>query len=169
MELIERKIINLLKKNKDINILEMSSQLKIDRHTTSKYLEILRTKGIVDFKTKGKSKQWHLTNNPFTELIEKNEYIATQVLNTLSALDFEISIQSKKYDVIWHNRTDKKGKCYEVLRGEARRCKNCPSEEAFKTGETQKTIVNKKELITQPIKNETGQVIAVIEIIKEKK
>ena len=167
MEALENKIINVLKKNKDLNILQISSQLELDRHTTSKYLEILKTKGIVDFKAKGKSKQWNLTNNPFTELLGKNEYITTQVLNLLSELNFEISIQSKNYEVIWNNKTQKKGKCYKVLRNKNTKCETCPSEEVFKTGKTQKTIINKKELITQPIKNEAGEVIAIIELTKE--
>lgn len=170
---IEEKILSQLKKKQEQNILEISSTLKLDRHTTAKYLEILRTKGIVDFKTKGKSKLWSLTNNPFTELLGKTDFVSNQVLNILSALDYEVSIQSKNYDIIWHNRSKETGKCYQVLEGKKTRCKNCPSQKVFETGQPQKTKIKKdnqeKTRISQPIKNENGDVIAVVELTRNEK
>ena len=168
---IEENILKCLKQNKKLNILSISSHLKLDRHTTAKYLEILKTKKLVEYETKGKSKIWKLTKNPIQEELGVNNYISSQVLNALSKLDMDISIQSKNYDIIWYNSKENKGKCYELKKGKKEPCKNCPSEKVFKTGKTQtKQIKNKDEktqIISEPILNEKGEVIAVIEIQKK--
>jgi hypothetical protein len=170
----EEKIILLLKQNKEMNILEISLSLKMDRHTVAKYLEVLRTKGLISYSSKGKSKFWKLSDNPLTELLGVNDFISNQVLGIFNNLDYAVSIQSKNFDIIWHNtKVDKKqesGKCYEVLKGKAVRCSNCPSEKVFETGTSHQSSsrVNGKDttVISQPIKNEAGEVIAVVELIR---
>ena len=165
---IENKIINILKQKDNQNILEISKKLKLDRHTTSKYLEILKTKGLLKYETKGKSKIWQLTKNPFTNFLE-NDFLTKQVLEILNDLNYEISIQSKNHDVVWHNRSNIKGKCYQVIEGKDMRCKNCLAEKVFEKGETQKTIKKSQEKIFKPIKNQKGDVIAVMELVKGEK
>jgi len=159
-----------LKNNKELNILEISSSLKMDRHTVAKYLEILRTRGLVNFSTKGKSKIWSLSDNPFKELLGVNDFISSQVLRVLSNLDYDVSIQSRNYDVIWHNSKSLEGKCYEVFQAKKVPCKNCPSKKVFSTGQAHKEVVvrngEKKLMISEPIKNDRGEVIAVVELVK---
>ena len=170
--IIQDKIISLLKKRGELNILQLSSHLNMDRHTIAKYLEILKTKGVVTFLSKGKSKVWRISDSTLSNLLGVNGFISEQVLSVLKDLDCDVSIQSKNYDVIWHSAEEKKGKCYEVLKGKPVPCKNCPSREVFKTGISKKSLFTrsgvKKVKLFNPIKNEAGEVIAVIEITKNK-
>ena len=122
---INEKILSILKENKELNILAISSSLDMDRHTVAKYLEVLRTKGLVTFSTKGKSKLWRLSDNSFTELLGVNDFISNQVLELFSNLDYEVSVQSKNYDVVWNNKNKEGGKCYRVLKGKETKCKHC--------------------------------------------
>lgn len=169
----ERKILNVLKKRDTTNILDLAETTNMDRHTVAKYLEILKTKGLVDYSTKGKSKLWKTSNNQFSEILGINEHISNQVLGILKNLDYNVSIQSKNYDIIWHNSKNKKGKCYEIKQGKKIPCKNCPSDKVFKTGKAEKRIIKQdgeeKTIISEPIKNEEGKVIAVIELTKPNK
>lgn len=168
--LAQDKILELLKNRGELNILDLSSALKMNRHTIAKYLEVLKSKGLIDFSTKGKSKLWRLTDNNIAHLLGANEFISNQMLSILTDLDYDVSIQSKDYDMIWHSIKNEKGKCYEVLKGKKVPCTNCPSKKVFKTGLPQKVATNQKGVkkikLYNPIKNESGDVIAVVEITK---
>lgn len=168
----EHKILNAIKKLKEPNILSIATATKMDRHTVAKYLEVLKTKGLATYQTKGKSKIWKIEQNSFSEILGVNDFITSQVLDIVKNLEYEVSIQTKNYDVIWHNSHEKKGKCYEIKQGKKTPCKKCPAEKVFKTGKTEKiTITQNNEertVIAEPIKNEEGKVIAIIELAKIK-
>ena len=168
---IEEKILKSLKIKKEQNILDLAQGLALDRHTVAKYLEVLKSKGLVKYSTKGKSKIWSLNENEFSNLLGINDFVSNQVLSVLNKLDFDVSIQSKNYDVIWHNSKDVKGKCYEIKRGKKIPCKDCASSKVFETGDAHTKLIKRqgKELLvlSEPIKNEHGDVIAVLEISKK--
>ena len=170
---IEEKILKSLKRKKEQNILDLADNLSLDRHTVAKYLEVLKSKGLVKYTNKGKSKIWHLNENEFSALLGTNDFVSSQVLSILNKLDFDVSIQSKNYDIIWHNSKSEKGKCYEVKRGKKVPCKNCPSTKVFEFGTSQKTLVKQngvdKLVLSEPIKNEKGVVVAVLELTKNQK
>ncbi|MFP4567518.1 MAG: hypothetical protein ACLFN8_01100 [Candidatus Woesearchaeota archaeon] len=167
---LEDKILKALKRKGEQNILDLASNIKSDRHTVAKYLEILKSKGLVDFVSRGKSKIWCLTQNKLSQLIGASDFISSQVLRTLNKLDFDVSIQSKNYDIIWHNSKVESGKCYEVKRGKKVPCRNCPSTKVFELGVSQRSLIKKQGqeflVLSEPIKNERGIVVAVLEITK---
>ncbi len=164
----EGEIIKVLKNNPDLNILDISKKLSLERHTVSKYLEVLKSKGVVSFSNKGKSKLWRLTNNSLSQLLGMNDFISSQVLDLFRSLNYDVSIQSKNYDVVWHSGSDKRGKCYKILKGKKEHCENCGAQRVFETGLPQQSRVDKgsrkKNFVFQPIKNEEGEVVAVIEL-----
>ena len=168
---IEEKILKSLKRKKEQNILDLATALALDRHTVAKYLEVLKSKGLVKYSTKGKSKIWSLSENEFSNLLGINDFISSQVLGVLNKLNFDVSIQSKNYDVIWHNSKDVKGKCYEIKQGKKVPCKNCASSKVFETGATQTKLIKREGkdflVLSEPIKNEQGDVIAVLEVSKK--
>jgi DNA-binding transcriptional ArsR family regulator len=170
---IEEKILKSLKRKKEQNILDLAENLAIDRHTVAKYLEVLKSKGLVKFSAKGKSKIWSLNDNELSALLGSNDFVSSQVLGILNKLDFDVSIQSKNYDIIWHNSSSEKGKCYEVKKGKKVPCKNCPSDKVFQSGASQKTLMKRLGcsvlVLSEPIKNEKGEVIAVLELTKNEK
>jgi hypothetical protein len=164
-------------KNKELNILQIAELIKKDRHTTAKYLEVLKSKGLINFQTKGKSKLWSLSKNPLLELLDVNDFISSQVLSVLNNLDYAVTIQSKDYEVVWHNdklqkkdESKKENKCYELIKGKHVPCKNCLSDKTFQTGNVQKLIKNQElNVIMHPIKNEQGDVLAIIKLSKLEK
>lgn len=171
---VDNKILSALK-GKELNILELSVLIKKDRHTTAKYLEVLKSKGLINYKTRGKSKIWFSSKNPLSELLNMNSFISSQVLGVLNNLDYAVSIQSRDFVVVWHNdklknkygENNGNQKCYELIKGRRVPCKNCISEKTFNTGEIQKSLKgNDLKSLVHPIKNEQGEVLAVIKLSK---
>ncbi len=61
---IESRIIEFLKQNPyGATISEISRHLKINRITLSKYLDVLRVEGILDYKTVGRAKLWFVNDD----------------------------------------------------------------------------------------------------------
>jgi len=167
MDSTEHKILVLLKdKDEDITINEIAEHIKIDRHTAAKRLEMLKSKGLVEYRIVGKSKMWKISSSPFLNALKSNDEISNTIKNILKHVDGHVNIQDKK-SVIW---TNNKG---ETCCMDNKRCKDCAVDKTFKTGNVESSTKSwskkKVHIITQPIKDDNNNTVAVIEIIRDKK
>ncbi len=164
----ETKILEIIRNSKEeIPTQEIAKKLNLERHTTSKYLEILQSKGLIECRVIGRTKLWHSSSSPVLSII-KDENPFREVLN---AFDEGITIIDENREVIWaNNKMGKNSFCYESYSNE--HCKDCPAVKTFKTGKKHKTIntyiKNGKnvsyELTTSPIKDNKERTIAVMEV-----
>jgi predicted ArsR family transcriptional regulator len=168
MDMIEQQILHLLKdKDEDITINEIATSVKVDRHTAAKRLEVLKSKGLVEYRTIGKSKVWKISKSPFLNALQNNDDISNNIKNILQHVDGQVNIQDKN-KMIWSNN----GKHTCCTPGD-KKCKDCAVEKTFKTGNSASTIKNwskkKVKITTQPIKDQNNKTIAVVEIIRDAK
>jgi predicted transcriptional regulator len=167
MDATEHRILDLLKdKDEDITINEIAKIIMVDRHTAAKRLEILKSKGLVEYRNIGKSKVWKISKSPFLNALRNNDDISRNIKNILQHVDGQIHIQDKK-NIIWSN-TSKNNCC-----SDGKKCKDCAVDKTFKTGKiasTTRNVSNKRvEITAQPIKDNKNNTIAVVEIIREAK
>ena len=167
MDIIEHQILNLLKdKEEDITINSIAESIKVDRHTAAKRLEMLKSKGLVEYRTIGKSKVWKISKSPFLNALKNNDDISNNIKSILQHMDGHINIQDKN-KVIWSN--NKKNDCCLGKKN----CKECTVEETFKTGNSSSSLKkwSKKtvRITTQPIKDNNNNTVAVVEIIRDTK
>jgi predicted transcriptional regulator len=165
MDIIEHRIISLLKdKDEDITINEVADSIRVDRHTAAKRLEMLKSKGLVEYRTIGKSKVWKISKSPFLNALRDNDDISNNIKNILQHVDGHITIQDKN-KILWSN--NKNNDC---CRSNHKKCKDCAVEKTFRTGISESTIRNvqrkKVKIVTQPIKDDNNHTIAVVEIMK---
>lgn len=172
MKEIENKILEVIKDNKDkISTKEIAEKINLERHTLVKYLDVLKSKGLIECQTLGRTNLWYLAKSPVISIIRENNPIK-EVLN---AFDDGITILDKNNKVIWANDAvrNKGSHCYETYSEES--CKDCPAVKTFKTGKKHRTIntyTNKGkkvsyELITSPIKDQDQNTIAVMEVSRK--
>jgi len=172
MDIIEHKILNLLKdKEEDITINEIALNIKADRHTAAKRLEMLKSKGLVEYRTIGKSKVWKISKSPFLNALKNNDDISNNIKSILQHMDGHINIQDKD-KIIWSNsqkNTSNKDNCC----SDGQKCKDCAVEKTFKTGNSSSSIrawsKKKVKITTQPIKDNKNNTVAVVEIIRDAK
>jgi predicted transcriptional regulator len=167
MDIIEHKILNLLKdKEEDITINDISKAVSIDRHTAAKRLDVLKSKGLVEYRNIGKSKVWKLSKSPFLNALKNNEDISNNIKNILQHMDGQIHIQDRE-KMIWSNT--KKNNCC----ADGQDCKDCAVEKTFRTGKTESLTRDwskrRIRITAQPIKDGNNKTIAVVEIIKDAK
>ncbi len=164
---MEKQILQVLTKPKQIT--QIAKDLSIERHTAAKYLEKLESKHLVTYKTKGKSKIYSKTQNSFLEFFRTETELSKNIKNTLKEVTDHISIQTKDFDIIWSNKTSKKGKCYEVYASRKTKCPNCPADKVIRLGIENESEVSSfgKEVKIKPIKDSNGNTIAVLEIAKK--
>lgn len=167
MDIIEHKILNLLKdKDEDITINDIANSIKADRHTAAKHLEMLKSKGLVEYRTIGKSKVWKLSKSPFLNALQNNDDISNNIKSILQHMDGHVNIQDKN-KIIWSN-THKNNCC-----SDGQKCKDCVVEKTFKTGNSASSLRNwskkKVKITTQPIKDSKHNTVAVVEIIRDAK
>ena len=164
----ESKILEIIKQSKDkIPTQDIAKLLNLERHTTSKYLEIMQSKGLIQYKTIGRTKVWFLTESPVLSIIKDGNPFR----DVLNSFEEGITIMDENKSVIWaNNKVGKKAYCYETYSKE--HCKDCPAIQTFKTGKQYKTINTytkngKKvsyELTTSPIKDNNEKTVAVMEV-----
>ena len=132
MDSTEHKILVLLKdKNEDITINEIADQIKIDRHTAAKRLEILKSKGLVEYWIVGKSKMWKITKSPFLNALQNNDDISNNIKSILQHMDGQINIQDKD-KIIWSNSKKEKSQKDNCCQ-DGKKCMDCAVEKTFKT------------------------------------
>ncbi len=173
MEVLQEKILRLLRnKDEDITINDIAESIKAERHTTAKHLEVLKSRGLIEYRSIGKSKVWKISRSPFIKAIKTEDEVIKNFKDILNSVDNHISIQNPDFSVIWTNKNISQHKCYEAV-GKDEKCKNCPIEKTFRTGQSTSALVdwqNKKvRIIAQPIKNSNNETVAVVEIVQNVK
>jgi histidine kinase len=179
----EPKIISALKKNsgKDnsMNTLEIAAILKVDRHTAIKYLESMEGKGLIRKEIKRRAKVWTISDSPIADVLKRKDIVSKQLADILDTVDQHISIQDKKFQIIWKNNYAKSKKnieknslkCHEAYFDQNHRCINCPVEKTFASGKSETKEVKipggTRKIITKPLKDGNNNTMAVVEIIKE--
>lgn len=171
---VENKIIEVLReKEVDLTITQIALEASLDRHTAAKHLESLKAKGLVESRTVGKSKLWKLSKSPLLEALKDNSPVAKDLKKMLGLLEDSISIQGKDRKIIWHNQDKNSTKCHEVHWNKKEKCETCPAEKVFEKGKPAKITITKNneknEITMHPLKDQEGNTIAFIEIIKKTK
>jgi len=167
MDMIETKILDLLKdKEEDITINDIAKEVNADRHTVAKRLDVLKSKGLVEYRNIGKSKVWKISKSPFLNALRNNDDISKNIKSILQHVDGQINIQDKD-KIIWSSTKD-----HNCCSG-GKRCKDCAVDKTFKTGKTEsstrKWSKRKVKITTQPIKDNKNNTVAVVEIIRDTK
>jgi transcriptional regulator with PAS, ATPase and Fis domain len=123
---IRQAIIDYLSNKCDEGVLgsELVRELKVNRHTLAKHLEILNGQDILIFRQVGMAKLWVLNRRPFLGLdTDKHDSVMStmfsEVINKTSNLVFVVD---EKYNLIYMNRASKSvfgnnigKKCYSSL------------------------------------------------------
>ena len=165
-----KKILKEIKENKlGISTTELASKLKIERHTLTKYLEVLKTEGLIDYKKIGMSKLWYKVEEPILNLLKKDNELSKNVKKLLAGTGKHISVISKDMEIIWDNKNFKGSKCYVSYANKKHICANCPIKKSLKTGKQETNYVDwgkRVQVTATPIKNDRGKIIAVMEIVK---
>ena len=170
---IQEDIVDVLKsKKEDITTTEIAKELKIDRHTAAKHLDVMHTKGIVDCRNIGKSNVWKLSESAFIKMLQRNDTVSKNLKQILGSMDEQVSIQNSDFNIMWTNKGNiKNHKCHEEYAKTNQKCKNCPVQKTFITGKSSSAIMQwpsgKTRITTQPIKNEYNDTVAVVEIVKK--
>jgi predicted transcriptional regulator len=172
MDLIEHRILDLLRdKEEDITINSIADGVKIDRHTAAKRLEMLKSRGLVEYRNIGKSKVWKISKSPFLNALKNNDDISKNIKSILQHMDGQINIQDKE-KIIWSNSRKNMPNSNNCC-SDGQKCKDCAVEKTFKTGNSASSIgkLSKKKvkITTQPIKDNENNTVAVVEIIRDSK
>ncbi|MFA5797154.1 MAG: helix-turn-helix domain-containing protein [Candidatus Woesearchaeota archaeon] len=161
MDTLEQQILVMLRKSESgLTINQISLHAKKDRHTIAKYLEKMQSQGLIEMRTRGKSKIYSITESSLISAMKKNDSLAAELSQVFQALDQKVMLKTKN-DLINYNR------CFEHA-GNNAVCKNCPVEETFKTGKSSTTRGKYADITAHPITKD-NDVIAVVEIIKKRK
>ena len=142
---------------------EVSEKLGLERHTASKYLQILKEKGLINAREIGKAKLWLLSNDSKLEQLKKiSDKLGINLDNLFSALAHDIVVIDKNKKIIIG-----KTKCDE------KKCEICIGKKTLVTGKEQKLMIPSKnkhlELISSPIKDDKGKIIGIIEFSRRLK
>ena len=170
--ILKTKLLTLFQTRPDgLTIHECATQLATDRHTLAKYLESLRSEGLLDYRAIGKAKLWTLTSSPLLHILSKDDPLGNSIKELFNNLDEHILVVNKDHTILWSNNktTQHKGKCYEHYQGTSI-CNGCPAERTLANG-TKETItlsINEKShaISTVPIKDWHGNTVAFLEVIK---
>ena len=172
--------------NTGISTVELAKKLKIERHTLMKYLEILKTKGLISYKQYGRTKVWFESKSPVISLFESNDELSVQVKNLINSLDEGISIADENMRIIWTSDNMKDFMnlkyesnigitCHKAFNNTDDICDTCPAQVTFNKGIENTSValmngVNGKEefeIKIVPIKGSNGQVVGIIEKFKK--
>jgi transcriptional regulator with PAS, ATPase and Fis domain len=172
----------LLENDKGATASEIAKFIGSNRMTVTKYLGIMKGQDLVKYKGVGMAKLWHIDPTPILNSFDKGENkLMKEVMDILGE---GISIMNKDLEIIWYNDKmaewcgnlkDNKGKhCYEIYQKRKNICPNCPSIKTISSGEIRKAVqpgIDTKgktryfDLITAPIKDKKGKVVAVMELV----
>jgi len=176
----EKKIFGFIANAKEpIHSTDIANALGINRVTVAKYLSVLHSKGMVNFKSMGMAKAWFPVESPLLHALNVNDEHDT-TLHALNSLHDGVCVLDREMRIVWLNNVMEKrhGKlsklkgrnCFDVFHEEEEICGNCPSKRAFETGKNDRALIKGKggtiEISTSPIKDPKGKTVAVIEIVR---
>ncbi len=170
---LKQRLLGILQAQKQgLTTQECAKQVGLDRHTIVKYLEALRSEGLVEFRQIGKAKVWTVTSAPFLALLSKDDPIGASIKEVLNQLDEQIFLVTKDRKVVWSNRHAQhvQGvRCFEKYQEHAI-CQGCPAEKTLQSGKKETMIVQAIDMSvavsTIPIKDQDGQTVAFLEVVK---
>jgi transcriptional regulator with PAS, ATPase and Fis domain len=177
---VENKILDFITSSREpIHSTEIANALGINRVTTTKYLSVLHSRGLIEFKSLGMAKVWMPVENPLLLPFERND-VNNTTIQALNSLADGVCVLDRDLNIVWFNaqmekRHGKLGKvkgdnCFKVFHNESRICENCPTKKTFETGKSAHVSIQKKgqtiDLSTAPLKNKRGKTVAVIETVR---
>ena len=184
--MIDRKLENavldfIVNTTEPIHSTDIANALGINRVTATKYLSVLQSKSLIDYKNVGMAKVWMHIENPLLLAFEKND-LANTTIQTFNNMGEGVCVLDRDFEIIWFNTimekkhgklAEAKGKkCFDVFHREEEICSNCPIKKTFETGKAETATVRSKktkiEISSSPLKNKKGKVIAAIEIVRYK-
>ncbi len=96
---VENMIFDFIASSREpIHSTEIANALGINRVTTTKYLSVLHSRGLIEFKNLGMAKVWMLVENPLLQAFEQNDMdnMTIQAFNSLAdgvcVLDRDLNI-----------------------------------------------------------------------------
>lgn len=170
---VKQQLLQILEEQKQgLTTQECAGRVGLDRHTMIKYLEALRSEGVIDYRSIGKAKVWTLTSSPFLALLGKDDPVGTSIKELFNQLDEQIFVVTKDRKVVWSNRHAQHVQgvqCFEKYK-EKKICQGCPAERTLQSGKKESTtlqMVNAHiDVSTIPIKDRGGQTVAFLEVVK---
>ncbi|MEM4347850.1 MAG: PAS domain S-box protein [Candidatus Altiarchaeota archaeon] len=106
---IESKILDFLEKKEfGASAVEISNAIDVSRPTLLKYLEVMRLKGLVDFKNAGMTKLWHSHKPHILELLAREEESNYRLKTILDIIGAGVAILDKDKKFLYINERYKK-------------------------------------------------------------
>ena len=168
---IQEKILRILESSTvDLTISDIAKQVGVDRHTASKHLDSLESKGLCKYRIVGRSKLWRINDSPLLSMLEDPQSpLAKELASLFETLTDNIIIYDKDLTVMWDNETENRvgKKCYDLHNKCEDDCVDCPISEALKQGKTVTGEVHDSNVTVSPMKK-NGRTIAAIRISKKK-
>jgi PAS domain S-box-containing protein len=185
---VESKILNFLERVEfGASAVEISRRIDVSRPTILKYLEVMKVKGLVDYKEVGMAKLWHTHKPHLLELLEKEKEVAEHKLKAiLDVVGDGVAILDKDMKYRWVNKIYKqqikrrvKGKlpkiidnyCYKVIYERNEPCPDCYAQRAFKTGKVERVEKKYKdskgrtcyyEVQDSPMRDKDGNIVGAL-------
>lgn len=158
---------------------DIAKALDINRVTVTKYLSVLHSKDLIEFKNIGMAKVWFPVESPLLKAFETNDE-SNNMISALNSLHDGVCVIGSDMKIVWLNRemekrhtklAQLKGKnCFDVFHEEKEICSNCPSKRTLENGKNNRAIIKRKggaiEISTSPVKGPRGKTVAVIEIVR---
>ncbi len=170
-------IVKVIRSSNGICSTDIAKSLRLDRHTISKYLEVLKTNGVITFKKIGMAKVWYPSESQILSLLENNDELSNSLKQFLDSFDNKVHIIDKNMRLIYVNEDNNLKKynkttikCYKLHKGGKALCKSCAVDETLRTGEKRISLIRGKtnlKLTVIPIKNYKNETTAVIEVMSK--
>lgn len=179
-------VIKVVRESNGISSIEIAKKIKLDRHTTAKYLEVLNTNGAINFRKIGMAKVWYPSESPLLSLFESDGEVGTSLRKFLDSFDDTVNIIDKNMKIVYVNKGAKNVKnatndntrlrCYKIYQDGKKLCKYCVVDKTLRTGKRQTSVDMIKDergrktqlkLTTIPIKNYKNDTVGVIELMNK--
>ncbi|MBI2129767.1 HTH domain-containing protein [Candidatus Woesearchaeota archaeon] len=179
----KNRILEFIKNNEMCSSTEIAEKLGINRVTITKYLAILCSERMLNFKRIGMAKVWFVEKSPLLGIFNSENY-DENAKRMLDLIGEGVIVLNEKGEIVWVNNLIEKingklksikGKmCYEVFNN-GRLTKDCPALQTLRNGKVHRSkyhpICNffKKrsaQITSSPIFDTRKKVVGVIEIVK---
>ncbi len=178
MKDMNEKIMDTISKSEHgISSGDIAKKLNIDRHTVSKYLEVMKTMGLINFRKAGMTKLWYVNDSPLLSTLKDENHIGKNIRNLLNSLGGMVNVLDKDKKIVFRSKNNFM-KCSKVHKKGEKCCKECSVDKTFKTGKRGQGVGLAKdqdgnralfEVITVPIKDHKNETVAVMEFVKSLK
>lgn len=181
--LIKEKILNCIKENNlGCSSTEISKRLKLNRVTVTKYLSVIYSEGLINYKNLGMAKSWHMERNYIIETFKGNN--GAHVKNVLDFIGNGVIVVDNDLKIVWSNKTVRSwinnisnldGNYLHDVFWEKESKEECASKLALKECKTFKTnyeITNtdgkkqKLKVTLSPILNSNNDAVGVIQLLE---